>query len=328
MLIEQRSAVEKSYKRYHSNLTREIGLYGTPMGVHELNMITGGHVPSKVTTLAARSGQGKTGLVTQMSEVAGKVIEGKRSELLVYSWEMEASFLADRYVCWKVGITLPELRYSRILPQAIRSEINKAYAEAAKFPIAYHQYSTNIETIIKTNLEWLSGVAKKEKMEGIKIQPVMVLDYVGMVQGNAKYGNKTYDLANFLQTLKQHANETGLSCFLLAQINRTADTKEYPDVTDLSDSQSIEQNSDTLIILDRPEYRRKELLKHPDTGMEVPAMNKAMLRVVKNREGQVKDYLINCDISRFRFWSENMAFGDDYMSLYKEEQFWRNHFNV
>lgn len=324
MLITQRNAVLKSYERYTSNLTRPIGLYGTPTGHFVLDMILGGWVPTKVNTVAGRSGHGKSGLVTQILESAGVVVNGARTEVVMYSWEMESSFIADRHVCYKVGITLPQLRYSRILSQVTRDQITKTYAEAAKFPINYHHYSSNIEAVLKQNTEWLEDVKKKEQMEGIKIQPLMILDFVGMTQGNAKYGGRTYDIGDFLQKLKQYCNDTGLCVLLLAQVNRGADSKEYPDVTDISDSQFIEQNSDTLIILDRPHYRRKETMKDFETGQEIPSIGKALFKVVKNREGEVKDYITNCDIAKFRFWDRDMVFGEDYTQLYKEERFWVN----
>lgn len=327
MLVTQREAIRKSFDRFNDNLKRPIELYGTDTGIHTLNLISGGHVPTKVVTIAGRSGSGKTAAVIQMLEAANKDPD-RPTEIIMYSWEMESSYMADRYVCYKVGITLPELRYSRILPDPIRQQISRAYSEAGAFPISYHQHSTNIEGVIKQNTEWLDGVRKKESMLGKKIQPVMILDFIGMTTGAAKYGNRTYDLGDFLQKLKQHCNDTGLSAVILAQVNRTADSKEYPDVTDISDSQFIEQNSDVVIILDRPEYRRKETIKDPETGGEIPATNKALFRVVKNREGEVKDYLMNCDISHFRFWSPDMVFGEDYAKLYKDEYFWKKLYRV
>lgn len=322
-LITQRSAVDKSFKRFNDNLTREVGLFGTDTGHHQLNLIINGWVPTKITTLAARSGFGKSGCITPMLPALGKIVNGRRSEMLMYSWEMSADTMADRSVCYETGLKLNELRYSRVLPEQLRQRVNKAYANAASFPVKYHQHTTNIDTVLRTNDIFLDEIRKKEAIEGVKIQPVIVIDYIGMATGSAKYGNRTYDLGNFMQLLKQYCNDTGACVFNLAQINRTADIKEYPEVSDLSDSQFIEQNSDTVIIGHRPEYYRKETMKDPEGG-EIPSAGKALLRVVKNREGEVKDYIVNCDISKFRFWHRDMEFGQDYTKLYKDEQFWKN----
>lgn len=326
-LITQRSAVDKSYKRYNDNLTREIGLYGTDTGIHQLNLITGGWVPQKITTFAARSGQGKSALIVPMMASLGNVVNGRRSEMLMYSWEMAADSMADRYICYETGLKLNELRYSRVLPELLRQRVNKAYTRAQEFPVKYQQQTTNIDTVLKTNDLFLNEIRHKEAIEGVKIQPVIVIDYIGMSTGSAKYGNRTYDLGDFMQKLKQYCNETGFAVFNLAQINRTADIKEYPDVSDLSDSQFIEQNSDTVIIGHRPEYYRKETMKDPDGG-EIPSNNKMLWRVVKNREGEVKDYIVNCDISKFRFWHRDMEFGQDYTKLYNDERFWKQQMGI
>lgn len=322
MLITQRSAVDKSFKRYNENLTREVGLYGADTGHHQLNLIIGGWVPTKITTLAARSGFGKSAAIIPMLPTLGKVVNGRRAEMLIYSWEMSADTVADRSVCFETGLKTNELRYSRVLPEMLRQRVNKAYAKAQDFPVKYQQHTTNIDTVLKTNDLFIKEIQGKEAIEGVKIQPVIVIDYIGMIQADGKYGNRTYDLGNFMQKLKQYCNETGACVFNLAQINRTADVKEYPDVADLSDSQFIEQNSDTVIIGHRPEYYRKETMKDPEGG-EIPSANKALWRVVKNREGEVKDYIVNCDISKFRFWHRDMEFGQDYTKLYQDEQFWK-----
>lgn len=306
MLVNQRQATEKSFRRFQDNLVRPDGLYGTTTGHPALDEISDGHVPTKITTLAARSGMGKTAFTIQMLGAAGRVEDlGKyqrRSEIIMYSWEMDGSFITDRFVCHTAGVTTKELRYAKQLPEDVRKKVVDAYGLAARMPVKYHHHTTDISTVLATNTTWLEEVHKKSTIEGVRIQPVMVLDYVGMVAAGTKYGNRTYDIGDFLQKLKQHANDTGLAVFLLGQVNRTADGKDKPEVVDISDSQFIEQNSDIIIILDRPEHRKKDTMKDPDTGYDIPSMNRAMLYVYKNRDGELKDKLIHCDIARYKFW--------------------------
>lgn len=324
MLVTQREVTQQSYERYKNNLTKPIGLSGTDTGHHILNMITGGWTPTKIVTIAGRSGSGKSSLVTQILAEAGNVIDGRSTEVIMFSWEMHGSFMADRYVCWRVGITLPELRYSSVLPANIKEKINKAYAECAKIPVSFHHYSSNIDAVIKQIDEWSAGVDRKCQIDGVKRQKLMILDFIGMISGSSKYSVKTYDTGEFMQKLKQHLNDTGIAALILAQINRSADSKEAPDVSDLSDSQFIEQNSDVVVLLDRPEYRRKETMFDPETGGQIPCKNMALFKVVKNREGRIEDYLGRCDIGKFRFWHRDMAFEEDYKALYKKEEFWRS----
>lgn len=322
-LVTQRTVVKQSYDRYNENLNRDIGLFGTSTGHHTINLITSGWVPTKIVTIAGRSSSGKSGIVTQVLAEAGNVRDGRMTEVIMFSWEMHGSFMTDRYVAHRVGITLPELRNARVLPEATRKLILEAYREAAKHPVTFHHSSTNIDAVLATLDEWLAGVKKKTVMDGFVRQPLIILDYISMVTPNTKYGSKTYDLGDFLQKLKQWLNETNASALILAQINRSADQKETPEVSDLSDSQSIEQNSDVVILLDRPEHRRKETITDPELKAEIPSKGKALFRVAKNREGRPMDVLVNCDIARFRFWAIDQIFGEDYHELYKSAEFWQ-----
>lgn len=323
-LITQRDAVTKSYKRYQETLTRPLGLYGTDTGHHTINMVTGGHVPTKITTFAARSSFGKTALFVPMAEAAARVVNDTRSEILCLSWEMESSYLVDRYVCWKTGVTLSQLRYARTLDTHTQKLIINAYQEASRLPVHYHHYSANIEAVVKLLDDFLEKVHKKSMIEGIKIQPVMFLDFIGRAKGSSKYANKGYDLTEFLQGLKQECNKTDLAAFILAQINRSADAKEFPEVSDLSDSQGIEQNSDSLAIGHRPEQYGITTMMDPETGGEIASRNKVLVRFVKAREAAAHDTIMNCDMRYFRFWSKDFDRWDyPYFKLYEDENFWK-----
>lgn len=323
-LVTQREASRKSYDRYNNSLTRPYGLYGTDTGSHDLNMITQGHVATKITTFAGRSGLGKSSLLVPMMDSSAIVANGRRTEILVGSWEMESSYLIDRYICWKLGVTLQQLRYPKALPEAIQKKIVQIYQDGSKLPLHYHHYSSNFQKTAEIIYKFLDEVKKKEIIEGVKIQPVFFLDFIGRIQASGKNASKTYDISEFMMGLKQLCNETDLSAFVLAQINRSADIKDFPDVADLSDSQSIEQNSDTLIIGHRPEYYGKEVMKDPENGQDIPSRNRMLWRVVKAREGTPHDRIVHCDMAHFRFWHRNHPDWDyKYYEDYGKEEFWK-----
>lgn len=323
-LVSQREASTKSYKRFQDSLTLPTGLYGIDTGFHDINMATGGHVPTKITCFAGRSGFGKTALVVQMSNAASKVVSGRRAELLILSWEMGSDYLVDRSICHDLGITLSQLRYPKILTPEVRKEIPNAYARASKLPVHYHHQSSSIETCMKVMDDFLETIRIKEAREGVKIQPVMVLDFIGKIKGSSSYrGNKTYDMDYFLSTLKQYNNATGFCSFILAQLLRSVDSKDHPDLEDVKDSSSIEENSDNLILGHRPEYYGKPTVKNPRTGTEVPSQNRILLRFMKTRENRPEDKLAYCDMAHFRVWSEEHQGWDyDYHQDYSREGYW------
>lgn len=323
MLVTQREAVTKSYERFRESLQRPVGLYGTDTGHHLLNMVTGGHVPTKITTLAARSGSGKTASLLQMAKAAGRIQNNRRSELLIGSWEMESSYLIDRIVCHDTGIPIGKFRYATSLSQVNQKAITEAYVAASKLPVHYHQHSTDIYQLLPILEKFIRETEVKSKQEGLKIQPVFALDFIGRIKGVSKYANKTYDIENFLQELKQFANDTELAVYILAQLLRSADAKEVPDVTDIKDSATIEDNSDTLILSHRPEYLGRATVQDPDTGASVPSANKMLWRVVKAREAAPHDELINCNMEYFRMWYRAQEWDTRYWDEYSKPTFWQ-----
>jgi replicative DNA helicase len=331
-LIDQKSAAFESWTRFNDNLNRPWGLYGHDTGIHELNLSIGGFVRSKVTTIGGRSGHGKTGLLMPMFKAGNRVLNNRRAEFLVFSWEMGASYLMDRYISMETGLS------SRLLTQASKALdkntlniIKKAYQEAENLPVTYQQMSTNIDTVSEIFREFCDNCAEKSKIEGVDIIPVGVIDFINIAQFDSKSGSgglRTYGIADFMVGLKNLCNETG-GCFLpLAQIGRAADSKDLPERADFSDSQSVENNSDNMIAIFRPEYLNISLIRDPESGEDVNANGKMLIRTLKGRDFGIGDKLINCDIKKYRFWSMNMEYDFPYWDLYSDENFWKKLFNL
>jgi replicative DNA helicase len=328
-LITQREATTRSWKRLDENRGREWGLYGHDMGIHVLNMMLGGWIPGKVTTVAARSGIGKTALTVPMFDAAGRVQNGKRAEILFFTWEMESSYLVDRQVCYKLGITNHMLTQgSKLFGESTWTKAKTAYKEVERLPVTYQEMSTNINTVSAIVLEFVKQCKEKEKVEGLKIQPVVIVDYIGMAQFEGA-GLRTYGIADFMNGAKKLANQTGAAFCIFAQINRGADEKDVPTRSDISDSQSIEMASDNLVLLHRPEYNGIATIADPDNGGEmIESKNKMLIRVLKGRDFGTGDKLVNCDIKYYRFWDMEHDFTTEYWKLYEKKEFWLKHFGL
>lgn len=327
-LVTQTQATNKSWERLKENRNKEWGLHGHDMGIHTFNLMLGGWIPSKLTTVAARSGIGKSSLLTPMFDAGARVLNNRRAEFLVFSWEMESSFLVDRHICYKTGLSLKMLNQgAKLLGEKTMGRVKEAYSQAKSLPVTYHQHSTNIKTVRAVSLEFVEECKKKSKIEGITVQPVIAIDYIGMAQFEGS-GLRTYGIAEFMNGMKQLANDTGASVLILAQINRGADSKEVPERSDLSDSQSIEMASDNLVLLHRPEYNNIPTIPDPETGTDIDSAGKILIRVVKGRDYGTGDSLMNCDIKSFRFWDRYHEPDYDYFKLYNSKEFWLSHFQL
>jgi replicative DNA helicase len=327
-IIFQEEAVNESYNRFYYNRKREWGLYGADTGIHPLNMAIGGWVPGKLTVIAARSGHGKTALTPQMFQAGRRVEAGKRAEYIFFSWETEASYIIDRHVCNEVGITLRHLTQgAKLLGPSTLKLVDDGYSNAKSLPVRYHMNSTDIDDVSKIYKSFSEECKEKSQEEGIHVVPVLVVDYIGLAQYN-KNSIRSYDVADFVNGVKKLVNsERGAAC-LLAQIKRSSDSKELPDRSDLSDSQSIEQAADNMIILHRPEYNQIPSIKDPDTEELISSTNKAIFRVLKARDGKTGDVIVGCDIKYFRFYDLKHNFDTQYWNSYRERSFWIKEFGL
>lgn len=326
-IVNQQEAVDESYKRLQTKRKSEWGLDGHDIGIHELNMMIGGWVPTKVTTIAGRSGMGKTALTTQMFQAAGRVLNGRRAEILLFSWEMSPSYLVDRHICNRLGINSRLFSQgAKLLPESTMAEAKEAYKEARSLPVTYQTMSTNIGRVKTVTEKFVKQCREKEKVQGVAIQPVIAIDYIGMGQFDG--GVRTYGIADFMNGCKYIANKTGASFCLFAQLGRQVDDKSYPTKADLSDSKSIEDASDNVVLIHRPENLGDERIYNPTTKEEESSRRKMLLRVAKGRDFGQGDMIINADVSKYRFWSIGEQFEYPYWEQYKDEAFWREYFKL
>lgn len=327
-VLKQIDAVIKSSSRFKEYRDREWGLMGCDTGIHPINMAIGGWIPGKLTVVAARSGHGKTALTPQMFQAGRRIEGGKRAEYLFFTWETEGSYIVDRNICNMAGVNLRQMSQgAKLLGPITLEAIKNAYKDAKSLPVTYHMNSTSISHVQKIYKEFAKECRKKSDEERVEVVPVLVVDYIGL----AKYERndiRSYDVADFVNGVKKSVNEEAGAACLLAQIKRSSDEKDYPDRSDLSDSQSIEQAADNLIILHRPEYNNVASIKDPYTGESMTSKGKALLRVLKARDGATGDILIGCDIEHFRFYDLSHNWDFPYWNDYRKKEFWLKEFGL
>lgn len=271
---------------------------------------------------------GKTALVVPMVKAAGRILNNRRAAFLFFSWEMGPGYIVDRVICHDTGLTLRMLNQgAKLLSPTMMSRVEKAYESASKLPVKYQMFSTNIDTVKALSHKFVEECEEQAKVEGVDIQPVICVDYVGMAQFEGA-GLRTYGIGDFMNGFKQMCNVTGASGLVFAQVNRSADDKEVPDKSDLSDSQSIEMASDNLLIVHRPEHNGVKTMYDPKAGMEIPSDGKMLIRQVKGRDFGTGDYVINADVKHFRFYDMEDAWDAPYWERYQDPNFWLNHFGL
>lgn len=292
-------------------------------------MAIGGLIPTRLTVIGGRSGSGKTAMSSPMFEASVRPkSDGSRTEYLFFTWELDPSIVIDRNICSRVGLTLRQLNQgAKLLSEKTMADVKAAYSVASKFPIHYHTHTTNIGEVVATTREFIKQCKEKGKIEGVHIHPVVVIDYLNMAQFDDS--TRTYGIGDFMNGLKALCNQERISAVVFAQLSREVDkSKRLPDRADFSDSSSIENAADNLIVIYRPEYHGIPTVIDPDTQMEVDSRGKLLVRVLKGRDYGIGDFLINCDIKHFRFWDANHSFEHPYWKDYTDESFWVKEFNL
>lgn len=327
-LTSQTQATNTAWERFQENKKKEWGLAGHDCGIHALNLMIGGWLPGKVTTIGARSGIGKTALVTQMFDAGRRVLNGRRAEFLFFSWEMAPSYIVDRHVCNKVGLSNRMLVQGAKLLDKIRLEkVANAYTDARNLPVVYQEASLNIAHVSNLVTKFAERCRKQSKVEGVYVHPVIVIDYIGIAKFEGA-GIRTYGIAEFMSSCKQIANAENCSFCIMAQISRGADEKAMPTRGDFADSQSIEQASDNLILLHRPEYNDTPMVRDPEKGGYVQSAGKIVFKVLKSRDFGLDEKLLDCRMAHFRFKSQEHMYTTKYWELYESEDFWKKHFKI
>lgn len=327
-LISQQEATEKALKAQQELYYKPFGLWGLDFGIHDVNILCGGLIPGQVITIAIRSGGGKSAMIVPISKAAERVQNGRRAMLLVFTWEMEPATLVDRYVCHLLQIEMKKLKFGiKLFNREQLANLKRAYEAAKNLPIVYQQMAVDINKLREIVLRFMENeVAEEERKTGLKIQPIIIIDYLGI----AKYPgqqSRTHDISDFTIGIKQLAKEIGGTVVQFSQVKRESDQKDLPDIGDIPESSYIENNSDCLLIGHRPEHLGRQTVYDPDESKDVDSTNKMLIMAVKARFLGIGNKLINADVATNTFWSLHHDRFTEYWHQYESAEYWKRMFN-
>ncbi len=231
--------LEESYKRAEE-LNKDPGkLSGVPSGFSTLDNLLGGFHKSDLVILAARPSVGKTAFALDLARHAA-VQEGKSVGL--FSLEMSDTQLMDRILSMQVGVGLWDLRMGHISDEVFNrlSDAMGVLADAKLF----------IDDTPGINILEMRAKARKLKME--KSLDLLIIDYLQLITGNNKEG-RTQEVSEISRFLKLLARELDVPVIALSQLNRAVESRTdgTPQLSDLRESGSIEQDADVVIFLSK-----------------------------------------------------------------------------
>ena len=297
-------------------------LSGFTTGLESLNSKIGGLHKSDLIIVAGRPGMGKSALGTNIAFAAARRfirdaedgIEPAKSAgapVALFSLEMSADQLATRILAEELGISSENLRMGKISQQEFR-HLARAAAELQNLPL----YIDDTPGLTIAALRTRARRLKRQKGVG-----VIVVDYLQLLQGTSRSSNdnRVNEISEISRGLKQLAKELEVPVIGLSQLSRAVEQREdkRPQLSDLRESGSIEQDADIVLFIYREDYylaAKQPSDDHPDFAAWQEEMARAYGRaeviVAKQRHGSTGKVRLKFD-SRITKFSD--AADDGYL---------------
>ncbi|KEG16582.1 replicative DNA helicase [Bartonella bacilliformis] len=319
-------AIKKAIDMAGAAKKRSSKLSGIATHINKLDEQMGGLQPSDLIILAGRPGMGKTSLATNIAfnianaynrnaKIKDPSKENEGGIVGFFSLEMSSEQLATRIISEQTEVSSSEIRRGNISEEQF-AKLLRTVNRLQKAPLYIDQTGG-------ISITQLAARARRLKRQhGLD---VLIIDYIQLMTSNSKRSseNRVQEITEITTGLKALAKELNVPIIALSQLSRQVEnrTDKRPQLSDLRESGSIEQDADIVLFVYREEYYLKneepkagspEHLKW-QTDMDA-VFEKADIIVAKQRHGPTGTV-------RLAFQSEYTRFSDLADSDYLPEQF-------
>ena len=254
-LIKFDDAMKQTIEMASAAYKNEGGIVGVPTGLRDLDDRLGGLHQSDLIIIAGRPSMGKTSLATNIAFNAAQKIQesGVKSSVAFFSLEMSSEQLSTRIISEQARIGSNDIRRGRISDEQFDQflETSKNISELPLF----------IDETPAISIAAMSNRARRiKRLHGLDL---IVVDYIQLMKGsfNNKDG-RVQEISQITQGLKAIAKELGVPVLALSQLSRQVEQRDdhKPQLADLRESGSIEQDADVVMFVYREGYylQRKE----------------------------------------------------------------------
>jgi replicative DNA helicase len=282
-LVSIESILTDSFDRMEELHRNKGALRGVRTGYRDLDNMTAGLQRSDLIILAARPAMGKTTLVTNL---AYNVATIAKQPVLFFSLEMSKEQLVDRMLSDASGVDAWNIRTGNLSDDDF-SKLSEAMGEMAEAPI----YIDDTPGVSVLEMRTKARRAAHEQPLGL-----IIIDYLQLMQGNGRSeGNRVQEVSEISRGLKLIARELNVPVIALSQLSRSVESRspQIPQLADLRESGSIEQDADIVMFIYREAYY------NPETERE----NITDLIIAKHRNGPTGKVELYFHPERLRFMS-------------------------
>ncbi|OGD83554.1 replicative DNA helicase [Candidatus Collierbacteria bacterium RIFOXYD1_FULL_40_9] len=258
-----KDALAESFDRLDNLHNSPDGLRGVPSGFSDLDNLLAGMQDSNLIILAARPGIGKTTFATNIAQF---VAVEKKMPVGYFALEMSNLEMVDRMLVGQANIDAWKLKTGNLKDDDF-ARLSEAMGVMADSPLYID------DTPGQSILEIRTKARKLHSQVGLKL---LVVDYLQLVVGDKSYESRVQEVGAISQGLKNLARELRIPVLALSQLNRGIEsrTDKSPQLSDLRESGSIEQDADVVMFLYRNDDAVLEdiklgIAKHRNGGLGV-----------------------------------------------------------
>ncbi|MFN3308676.1 MAG: replicative DNA helicase [Anaerolineales bacterium] len=261
-----RAVLGEYYDHLEEIVLRGEEMAGIPTGFIDLDRLLVGLQPSDFIIVAGRPGMGKTAFLLSVAKYVAQV---KRKHVAIFSMEMSNEQLVQRLLSQETGIDSQKLRTAQldadewqVLTQAIES-------------------LRNVQ-IFLDDTPALTPLQMRTKCRRLHLEfglDLVLVDYLQLMSSGMRHENRVQEVSYLSRNMKILARELNVPVVVAAQLSRAVEQRadKEPQLSDLRESGSLEQDADVVIFLHRPAEYKNDPLKQSIIE----------LRVAKHRNGPV-----------------------------------------
>jgi replicative DNA helicase len=259
-----RQVLGNYFERIDQLSNRDDEIYGVPTGFTDLDRLLGGLQPSDLLIVAGRPGSGKTAFMLTAAKNAALT---HKKHVAIFSLEMANEQLVQRIISQETGIDSQRLRMGKLKEE--------------EWPLFTHAIEVLGDTVIfLDDTPALTPMQLRTKCRRLHMEyklDLVLVDYLQLMTSGSRSENRVQEVSFISRNMKVLARELNVPVLAAAQLSRAIEQRadKEPQLSDLRESGSLEQDADIVMFIHRPELYEKETIQK----------NLAQIKVAKHRNG-------------------------------------------
>ena len=283
-------AASDYYDEFERLLTLDAGTIGTPTGFKALDGLLGGFQKSDLVVFAGRPGMGKTSWMLTVALFVARL----RKRVGIFTMEMGVEQMVQRIISMETGIRIQQLRNADVSPGE-QTRLAEAISRISNLPLFID------DTPSISPVEMRTKCRRLQHEYGLDM---VMVDYMQLMSaGRAYENNRVQEISYISRSLKELAREMNITIVSTAQLSRAVESRpdKRPQLSDLRESGSIEQDADAVMFLYRDAFYNPETTDFP---------KQADIMLLKHRHGPTGTVHLEFNASTTKFADVNMQRAD------------------